>query len=547
MSSGVPARIVAVDVDGRSMCFAVAKASGMVLSSAFCVCRPGGIEAESSVSAGIHILKQESKRGLPNASHQGFDLPVPGCLSSLMLLAPAATATVKANYYELLRRVPDSANTIILIDVERLLMSPIAMKEKWRDKANSADGRALHFPINAERYMLASKLDFVSNFDDLWDIALIETSEPVSLPYLAKAEGGYLDKLDGQEVAYSPRNAFLVSFKPTILDVSFPANRQDLGRWLRSLQRHREATGLGIPSKCGDARARQGSHGHRDGPGRLAARLAMVRERLHRAESLAGKQVDLDAFTRILTSMKGVTLTVEATDRLHGKIKVDLGESPTPIKNVARVFMLEVLEKNGMLLDEMKEWRLLSEAKAVVLEGRLTTKGLRTLTDLIPCPAQTLDLKGAESKGNEASPASANSSSDKDAKVTASKKYFQHISQLLDDLRTEVRGAQKAKFAQMMLNKAALEIDRLPVLNVDEELLAYGAGVSSSLRGMRNLSKNADLDFRYRQAGIQGNSGAYGYGYGYGGFYGGGGSTALASEVTHTQETMMLKSNELRS
>jgi hypothetical protein len=60
---------------------------------------------------------------------------------------------------------------------------------------------------------------------------------------------------------------------------------------------------------------------------------------------------------------------------------------------------------------------------------------------------------------------------------------------------------------------------------------------------MRNLSKNADLDFRYRQAGIQGSSGTYGYGYG--GFYGGGGSTALASEVTHTQETMMLKSNEL--
>ena len=58
-----------------------------------------------------------------------------------------------------------------------------------------------------------------------------------------------------------------------------------------------------------------------------------------------------------------------------------------------------------------------------------------------------------------------------------------------------------------MLNKAALEIDRLPVLNVDEELLAYGAGVSASLRGMRNLSKNADLDFRYRKAGMQGNSG----------------------------------------
>ena len=97
--------------------------------------------------------------------------------------------------------------------------------------------------------------------------------------------------------------------------------------------------------------------------------------------------------------MKGITLTVEATDRLHGKIKVDLGESPTPIKNVARVFMLEVLEKNGMLLDEMKEWRLLSEAKAVVLEGRLTTKGLRTLTDLIPVPRANPRSQGSGVEG----------------------------------------------------------------------------------------------------------------------------------------------------
>ena len=36
-----------------------------------------------------------------------------------------------------------------MIDVERMLMSPIAMKEKWRDKANSAEGQMLHFPINA--------------------------------------------------------------------------------------------------------------------------------------------------------------------------------------------------------------------------------------------------------------------------------------------------------------------------------------------------------------------------------------------------------------
>ena len=87
-------------------------------------------------------------------------------------------------------------------------MSPIAMKENWRDKANSADGRALHFPINAERYLLASKLDFVSNFDDLWDIALIETSENVSLPYLAKG-GDAAGTYDTVDLAGAGRPIFL--------------------------------------------------------------------------------------------------------------------------------------------------------------------------------------------------------------------------------------------------------------------------------------------------------------------------------------------------
>ena len=420
-------------------------------------------------------------------------------LMSLVLLA--AVMPARANYYELLRRVPDSANTIIMIDVERMLMSPIAMKEKWREKANAAEGRVLHFPPNAVRYMLASKLDFVHDLENLWDIALIETPEPISLPYLAKTEGGYLDTLEGQEIAFSPREAFFVSLKPNILGVSFPANRQDLGRWLRSMKQFDKPQISEYLQKAVTL-----AHGKdhmvvaMDVSDLFTPRL--VRERLRSATSLAGKQVDLDALTKVFTSMKGVTLTVVASERLNGKVRVDFGESATPAKGVARVLILEALEKNGMLLNEMKDWRFLAEAKAVTLEGRLTTEGLRTLTDLIPFPVATVDLKGAQSK-ESAAPA-ASSLSPQDAKVAASKQYYQHVSLRLQDLKTEVKGAQKAKFAQKMLNDAAAEIDRLPVLNVDEELLAYGAGVSASLRGMRNLSKNAQLDYHVPQGGHHG-------------------------------------------
>ena len=66
----------------------------------------------------------------------------------------------------------------------------------------------------------------------------------------------------------------------------------------------------------------------------------MIRDRLHGAESLAGKEIDLDALTKVLTSMKGVTLTVQATDRLNGKIRVDFGESPAPMKQVAKALIV---------------------------------------------------------------------------------------------------------------------------------------------------------------------------------------------------------------
>jgi hypothetical protein len=457
------------------------------------------------------------------------------------LVGLVATGSASANYFELLHRVPDSVNTLIMIDVERLLMSPVAMKEKWRERVNSGEGEPLHFPTNAERYMLASKLNLVSNFENLWDAALIEMIDEVSLPYLAKREGGYLDKVEGLEVAYSPRNAFFVQYEPTILGVYFPANKQDLARWVRSNQARKQP---------------QVSEYLRKGVGLAAGNNLMVvcfdlgdlftsrqvREMLHHCDSLAGKNVDLGAFTRVITSVKGVTLTLQATDRLMGTVRVDFGESTAPIRDVAKALMFEALEKNGMMLDpEIKNWVVRHEANAVTLGGRLSTKGLRALTNLIPFPAETLDLKGSSPKNGEAAPRSAGAPSAQDSKAVASRKYFQHISLLLDQLRKDCRDPNTtAKLQRRMVDAAALEVDRLPVLNIDEEVISYGSGVSGSLRNMRNLSKFSSLDALYKQESMVG----YG-GYGYYGGYSGGGGDILGTTVMRKQQDASLRANEL--
>ena len=152
-----------------------------------------------------------------------FRLAFPSLLTGLVMLAPLAS--VRANYYELLRRVPESANTIIMIDVERLLMSPIAMKRNGaKSPMPPKDGC---FTFHPTRCAACSPRSSTS--------CAISTTCGISrwsrrpnrfrCPTWLKAEGGYIDNLEGQEIAFSPRDAFFVSLKPNILGVSFPANR----------------------------------------------------------------------------------------------------------------------------------------------------------------------------------------------------------------------------------------------------------------------------------------------------------------------------------
>jgi hypothetical protein len=456
----------------------------------------------------------------------------------------ATVGTARANFPELLRRAPQDANTIIMIDVERLLMSPIAMKEKWLDKIRAPRAESLHFPPNSKRYMLVSKQNFVSHFDDIWDVALIEATSPVSAPYLAKAEGGYVDNVEGFEVAFSPRNAFFVSLKPDIVGVSFPANRQDLGRWLRGVRKRNEPQ----VSEYLQSVVLAGHGRNQIVAGFDLADLftsAQVRDQLRNAECLAGKEIDMDAITQALTSIRGVMFGAEATDRLAGSIRIDFAESPAALKEVAKPLIMEVIENRGLLLDPaIKDWAIRIEAKAVTLQGRMSAKGLRKLTDLIPFPAESLPIDKTDASNEALTPGASSSASKADPKVETSRKYFQHISQLLDSLRTEVHESKSAKIARMVVDKGALEIDRLPVLNVDEDLIAYGTGVAATLRNIRNLSKNASLDATYRQASMAGNQG-YGDGYGYGGFYGGGTNLSLGSSVLRKQEAAVLQSNVL--
>jgi hypothetical protein len=105
------------------------------------------------------------------------------------------------------------------------------------------------------------------------------------------------------------------------------------------------------------------------------------------------------------------------------------------------------------------------------------------------------------------------SSADEKQKAQASKRYFTSVTRVIEETRN-VKGVSVAEHG-VWNDKLARKIDQIPMLNVDKDLLDYGAQVSQLIRGAGVAIKNANM-----VAGAQKMPNtAYGYvGYGYAGY-----------------------------
>lgn len=411
----------------------------------------------------------------------------------------AAGPAAAQSYYELLRRVPDSANALVLVNVEDLLRSPISLKEGWQQRQESKYLAGVSVPPDTKQMLQASKVDWTEGARSVWDVCLVDVDHQISIPTVARSEGGYVDKVEGFDAAWSPRNAFFVALAPQIGGLMLPANRQDLAHWLSGIKARKDPT----VSKYLQEAVKE-AHGKAQfvvacDMGNLLAR-PQVRGRLRASQALAGKPLDLDKLTTILTGIRGVIFSVEAGNALEGKLRVDFSDTTDPLKTAARDVILEVLDAQGVMLPEMRDWRTLVYGQAIRFEGRLSPASLQTLSRFIAIPSKTLPT--------EASPSlTAGSPSDsRAATVKATQRYFHAVSDLVDDLRAKEKSTQGYNM-RLWSDRYALEIDRMPILNVDEDALAYGTYASQTLRTMRNIGVNTRANEQYARASYYDDSG----------------------------------------
>ena len=442
------------------------------------------------------------------------------CLFVLLAAAPARPAAAQLG--DLVRRVPDHPNALMVLDVAKIYGSPMSEKEEWPGKMLKAfESGMIMVPPTASQFVLASQLD-LDAMQPIWEVALAKVSKEVSIPQFAQLRGGSVDVVAGQSAVALPDGTYAIKFGPAVVGGMKPANRQSVGRWIEA---SRDANRRPLPAYLEEAVGYVQDIGT---PIIIALDLenavapALIRRRLGELKCLESKSVDLDKLSQALASVRGVTLGITLVERRYGGLKIDFSEDVSMTADFAKPLLLEVLAYRGAMIDEFNDWTVTVTSNQIQLKGVLEPSGLRRVLSLLEPPHSPDYVSTKPSSGTDP---------EELAVALASQEYFKTISTLLDDLSGKRKSDEFVTWGQVALwfERYAKKIDNLPILNVDNELLDYGVFVADSLRQSQTAMKGIGAKSGYRQTqapNVQAYSGgavaargpyggAYGYRYGY--------------------------------
>jgi hypothetical protein len=409
-----------------------------------------------------------------------------------MVVALAASGGRAAGPFDdLLMRVPGDANFLKLIDVEGVLNSPLGKQQNWVKKhENEFLHGASHIPPGTTRMLMAAQLN-PTTLQPTWKLGLGTLKQPITIAQCAKSEGGVPEQVAGHNVALSRRDAYFVEVTPNTLGVWQPANRQALGRWLRFADRNKD---VAISPYLRDAAAAAGNQAQIV----LGLDLADVfdpegvRYRLKGSSTLAGKPVNLEAFTRIVSSLKGLKFAVRIEYGINGELRIDFGEPVAPLGDYAKPLVLEALENIGAAIEELNDWDARLERNAIVMQGRFSERGLRQVLSVITLPPPNKTGMTASVETRPPQTPGTPGQFTQDPRAVASQAYFKSVNQMLFDLRNQKVKSFKA--LGTWYDTYALKIDQLPMLNVDEDLLKYGMSVSGKLRTISQSARGVSIN-----------------------------------------------------
>lgn len=432
-------------------------------------------------------------------------------MRSLVLVAALAAAwlvpsiTFAGTFEELLGKSPVGANVALVVNVNQILQSDYAKSRGTAEKLAAAFAeREILIPPAATHFALVAQVD-LERHRPVWEASLMELSKPADFTRIAKELRGTVEMIGGVQ-AVGTQRAFIVDLGDGDVGLLLPSNRQQAARWLKQVKAKENSFAPYLVEATSFS----------DTAGTdiiLALELGdmfpekFLAAKLRESELLKDNVGEIAPTAKLLTTIRGARLGIKIGEKCYGKLIVDFAEDPSKLGDLAKPLLLHAIGGAGGMLEEFPEWKASIGKKSIAMEGPLSEESLRRIMSLVNVPTDSVNAVAAPAAAAEPPAATETTASQAppiSAVAEASRTYFKSIDKQLNSLRLKQNDAKTFGQIALWINNAARRIDRMPTLDVDEELLDFGASTSGELRQMAAALQGIGINSAEREASVYG-------------------------------------------
>jgi hypothetical protein len=280
-------------------------------------------------------------------------------------------------------------------------------------------------------------------------------------------------------------NSLYVQLPGSTLAILTPAARQEAARYIRSLATSSQAP---LPTTYLTRTAQL--------PHQIViaidlqdvARPDHLKQEVASLETVRGNAAGQQELLDLLAQLEGVRFCADVRDSTHAVLAADFRKAPGNSALQLKPLILRLVSDAGLHVNELDTATAVVEGNSLALQmNAFSDTSLRMVLSLI-----TASSSGAAPTSAAAKTSSPTTSNAIDAK--ASRKYFQTISQSLDDLQVAGRKNKGLGQSATWYENIARKIDKLPTSGVDPELVDYGAATSRNLKGLAASLKGVAVE-----------------------------------------------------
>jgi hypothetical protein len=385
------------------------------------------------------------------------------------LTLPGTAAAQAYTLRDLLIKVPEDCNSIVVMYVPSLHRSAIGRAEGWAKKHEAAfTAGKVPFPPQTIMMVLAGHASTDPNRQHGYEVGMISMSKSMSFDKIVSYEQGIVEEVAGTKTILTPRHVYITPLSQRLVTVQRPAERQHLSRWLQFAKRNKNP----VMNDWLLAAANE-----LDKTGQVIAAVYLedavdtrhVRQRLGALQPPLPGTINLDALAEALASVRGLRLAIQVKEDIQGEVRIEFNKPVKAFAEVLQPVLAKGMANLGEGLPDVSAWKMEVEDQAVTFRSPLTTEAFAALLSALAPQAAPAGLGADETAlGGD--------------KAFASRRYFQQVTNLVDELNKVMVKQTDYNVAAQSCEDFAQRIERVPVYGADEELVTYATGLTGKLR-----------------------------------------------------------------